>query len=159
MSLQAAEQELEGEPQPADDRALLKRLARACRSGAVAIEPDMNRLRHIHSPVLSQADGNQWLLGGLAVAGGLWWRLGWHWAAAAAPLWLLLYLGVGRRTIRRRLMQRIDRRLDDPLAWNMRGEFGGVGLHERSTDRRCAAPDEDWRSLARSLRRQTEALR
>lgn len=159
MSLQAAEQELEGEPQPADDRALLKRLARACRSGAVAIEPDMKRLRHIHSPVLSQADGNQWLLGGLAVAGGLWWRLGLHWAAAAAPLWLLLYLGVGRRTIRRRLMQRIDRRLDDPLAWNKLWEFGGVGLHDTFSGRRCAAPDEDWRSFARALSGQKEAPR
>jgi hypothetical protein len=49
------------EPAEGDDRALLKRLARACRGGTVAIEADPKRLAHIHSPVLGQADANQWL--------------------------------------------------------------------------------------------------
>ena len=61
----------EAEPRAADDRALLKNLARSCRGGRVTIEADLHRLRHIHSPVLSQADGNQWMIGSLAILGAL----------------------------------------------------------------------------------------
>ena len=137
------------EPAQGDDRALLKRLARACRSGAVAIEADPKRLRHIHSPVLSQAEGNQWLFSFLAVAAALWWSLDWSWAAAAAALWLAAYLLFGRRSLRRRMMMRIDRRLDDPAAWNKLWSFGGVTLRDEASGTRCAAPDEDWRGFAR----------
>jgi hypothetical protein len=139
------------EPAHGDDRALLKRLARACRSGAVAIEADPKRLRHIHSPVLSQADGNQWLFSFLAVAAALWWALDWRWAAAAGAVWLAAYLMVGRRALGRRLMMRIDRRLDDPSGWNKLWSFGGVTLRDEASGTRCAAPEEDWRGFARAL--------
>jgi hypothetical protein len=139
------------EPAAGDDRALLKRLARACRGGTVAIEADPKRLKHIHSPVLSQADANQWLYSLLAAVAALWWALDWRWAAGAALLWLAAYLAVGRRSLARRLMMRIDRRLDDPGAWNKLWSFGGVALREEASGRRCAAPDEDWRGFARLL--------
>jgi hypothetical protein len=144
---------ISGEPdrRASDDRALLKRLARSCRSGKVAIEADLVRLRHIHSPVLSQADGNQWLLGTMAVLGILWWAADWHWALIALPVCVLLYLRFGRPLVRRRLMGRVDRRLDDPAAWNKLWDFGGVALREEATGRRCAAPDQDWRNFARAL--------
>jgi hypothetical protein len=139
------------EPAHGDDRALLKRLARACRSGAVAIEADPKRLRHIHSPVLSQADGNQWLFSFLAVAAALWWALDWRLAAAAGAVWLAAYLTVGRRALGRRLMMRIDRRLDDPAGWNKLWSFGGVTLRDEASGTRCAAPEEDWRGFVRLL--------
>jgi hypothetical protein len=138
-------------PAPGDDRALLKQLARACRGGTVAIEADPKRLRHIHSPVLSQAEGNQWLFSFLAVAAALWWSLDWRWAVAAGAVWLAAYLTAGRRTLGRRLMMRIDRRLDDPAAWNKLWSFGGVTLRDEASGTRCAAPDEDWRGFARLL--------
>ncbi|HXV26206.1 MAG TPA: hypothetical protein VED46_18365 [Alphaproteobacteria bacterium] len=134
-----------------DDRALLKRLARACRSGVVSIEADMKRLQHIHSPVLSQADGNQWLLAMAVFLGGLWWAADWRWAAAAAPLSVAIYFTFGRRAIRRRLMNRVDLRLDDPAAWGKLWEFGGLVLREEASGRRCMASNEDWRDFARLL--------
>jgi hypothetical protein len=139
------------EPAPGDDRALLKRLAGACRSGAVEIEGNAKRLRHIHSPVLSQADGNQWLYSLIAAGAGLWWALDWRWAAAAALVWAIAYGSVGRRSLWRRLMRRIDRRLDDPAAWNALWSFGGIALRHRESGSRCAAPEGDWRGFARSL--------
>lgn len=141
----------EPEPRPSDDRALLKRLARGCRSGSVAIEADPHRLRHIHSPVLSQADGNQWLIGAVAILGALWWAADWRWALLALPACILLYVRFGRPLIRRRMMRRVDLRLDDPTAWNTLWEFGGLVLRDDDTGRRCAAPDQDWRSFARAL--------
>lgn len=140
-------------PRQGDDRALLKRLARACRTGAVAIETDMKRLQHIHSPVLSQADGNQWFIAVAALVGGLWWWRDWPWAAAALALGVAVYATVGRRDIRRRLMRRVNDRLDDPLAWSKLWEFGGVALREAATGLRCSAPEEDWRSFVRSIRK------
>ena len=139
------------EPPAGDDHALLGRLARACRSGTVAIEADPKRLGHIHSPVLSQADANQWLYSQLAAGAALWWALDWRWAVGAAALWLAAFLSVGRRSLARRLMMRIDRRLDDPGAWNKLWSFGGVALREEASGRRCAAPDEDWRGFVRLL--------
>ena len=144
------------QPAEGDDRALLKRIARACRGGTVAIEADPRRLAHIHSPVLSQADGNQWLYSLIAVGAALWWALDWRWAAIAALAWLAAYLAVGRRRLARRLMLRIERRLDDPAAWNALWSFGGIALADRETGRRCAAPEEDWRGFARSVRQEQE---
>ncbi len=141
----------EMQPILGDDRALLKRLARACRSGAVSIEADMNRLQHIHSPVLSQADGNQWLLAMAALLGGLWWAADWRWAMAAVAPCVAIYVTFGHRAIRRRLMIRVDLRLDDPAAWGKLWEFGGLELREEASGRRCAAPEEDWRGFARLL--------
>jgi hypothetical protein len=144
------------QPAEGDDRALLKRLARACRGGTVAIEADPRHLAHIHSPVLSQADGNQWLYSLVAVGAALWWALDWRWAAGAALAWLAAYLAVGRRRLARRLMLRIERRLDDPAAWNALWSFGGIALADRESGRRCAAPEEDWRGFARSVRQEQE---
>ena len=135
-----------------DDRALLKRLAKACRTGEVAIEADAKRLQHVHSPVLSQADGNQWMLAIAAVLGALWWALGLLWAAGALPVGVAIYTTIGRRTILRRLMRRVDYRLDDPAVWSKLWDFGGVTLREESTGRRCTAPEEDWRDFVRSMR-------
>lgn len=142
------------EPGRGDDRALLKVLARACRTGAVALEADAKRLQHVHSPVLSQADGNQWLLAIAAVIGALWWAFDWRWAVGALPLAVAVYVTAGRRAIRRRLIRRVDHRLDDPLAWSKLWSFGGVALREEATGRRCAAPEQDWRGFVRSMRKE-----
>jgi catechol 2,3-dioxygenase-like lactoylglutathione lyase family enzyme len=147
------------QPAQGDDRALLRRLARACRSGAVEVEADAKHLGHIHSPVLSQADGNQWLYSLIAVGAALWWALGWRWAAVAAILWFAAYLTIGRRALGRRLMRRIDRLLDDPAAWNTLWSFGGVTLRDGASDTRCAAPEEDWRGFVRSLQNEKETQR
>ena len=90
-----------------DDRALLKVLARACRSGVVAIEGDCVRLQHIHSPVMSQADGNQWVLAIGAVFGLIWWFLSLRWALGVLPIGIVLYWTIGRKAIWRRLMRRV----------------------------------------------------
>ncbi|MGH7187299.1 MAG: hypothetical protein ACREIB_13600, partial [Pseudomonadota bacterium] len=134
-----------------DDRALLKLLARACRSGAVAIEADARHLQHIHSPVLSQADGNQWLITIAVAVGALWWWQDWRWALGALALGAAVYAMAGRRVILRRLMRRVDGRLDDPAAWSKLWDFGGVALREDATGLRCTAPAEDWRGFVRSL--------
>jgi len=145
------------EPERRDDRALLKLLARACRSGVVDIEADSVRLRHVHSPVLSQADGNQWVLAIAAVFGLIWWGSSLRWALGALPAGIALYWTVGRKTIWRRLMRRVDDRLDDPTAWNKLWDFGGLALREGATGRRCSAPDEDWRGFVRSMQQKVEA--
>jgi hypothetical protein len=111
----------------------------------------MKRLQHIHSPVLSQADGNQWLLAMAALLGGLWWMADWRWAVAAVPLCAAIYVTLGHRAIRRRLMNRVDLRLDDPSSWCKLWEFGGLVLREQRSGRRCAAPEEDWRDFVRLL--------
>ena len=144
------------EPDRRDDRALLKLLARACRSGVVAIEGDAVRLQHIHSPVMSQADGNQWVLAIGAVFGLVWWAFSLRWALGTLPLGIVLYWTIGRKTIWRRLMRRVDDRLDDPLAWNKLWEFGGLALREDATGRRCAAPDDDWRRFVQSMQQKLE---
>ena len=140
------------EPERRDDRALLKLLARAYRSGKVAIEADSVRLQHVHSPVLSQADGNRWVLAIAAVFGLIWWMQSLRWALGVLPIGIALYWTVGRKAIRRRLMQRVDDRLDDPIAWNKLWNFGGLALWEGTTGRRCAAPDDDWRGFVRGMR-------
>ena len=131
-----------------DDRAALRRLARACRSGAVEIRADFKRLQHVHSPVLSQADGNQWLLGLAAALGALWWTLGWGWALGGLPAAVALYATLGRRAVRTRLMRRVERRLDDPESWGKLWNFGGVTLIDPLSGRSCVAPEGDWRSIA-----------
>lgn len=133
------------------DRELAGRLARAYRTGTVAIVADMKRLQHIHSPVLSQADGNQWLLAIALILAGAWWKLGWVSAAAGLVPGVAVYATVGQRTIRRRMLARIGRRLDDAAAWRKLWEFGGIVLEEGSTGRRCAAPEGDWRAFVRGL--------
>lgn len=144
------------EPSSGGDRALLKRLARACRDGKVAIEADPKRLQHIHSPVLSQADGNRWLLTILATIAALWWTFDWRWAIAALPLGAAVYLTFGRRAVHRRLMFRVGRRLDDPAGWDKLWSFGGIALREQDSGRRCAAPMEDWRGFVRLLANEME---
>ena len=109
---------------------------------------DFKRLQHIHSPVLSQADGNQLLLGNAAALGALCWAAGWIWLLAALPIAAAAYVTLGRRMVRRRLMHRVDRRLDDPAAWQKLWNFGGITLIDRNSGTTCVAPDGDWRSLA-----------
>ena len=143
-------------PDRRDDRALLKLLARACRSGVIAIEADSVRLQHVHSPVWSQADGNQWVLAIAAVFGFVWWAFSLRWALGVLPIGIALYWTIGRKTIWRRLMRRVDDRLDDPAAWNKLWEFGGLTLREDATGRRCAAPDEDWRRFVQNMQQKVE---
>ena len=134
-----------------DDREFARRLALAWRMGRVAIVPDMHRLQHIHSPVLSQADGNQWLVGIAVVLGVVWWKLGWVWAGVGLVPAGVLYAILGRRSIRQRMLTRIGSQMENPPAWNKLWEFGGLALEEKATGRRCAAPDGDWRSFASAL--------
>ncbi|MGH6969361.1 MAG: hypothetical protein ACREEN_09695 [Stellaceae bacterium] len=117
----------------------------------IALRFDYKKLTHLDSPVGSEADGNIWAYGGLALTVAAWWFRGWHVAFAAAVASVLIYFTVGRLYMHRRIRRRIEgKALADLGLWRKLWKFGGVVLVPSAGDE-CAAPQGNWMALVRNL--------
>jgi hypothetical protein len=115
---------------------------------------DPRPLSHIDSPVASEADGNIWIYGTVAVARALLLRRGAVPALAAATAGLVLYLSLGRAYVRRCIERRVR---EEALAsgetsrWLWR--FPGLPLAApgRPGGADCASPGGNWMEFVRTL--------
>jgi len=126
---------------------LLQQLRRMCEEGAVKIELDEKRLRHIDSPVVCEPDSTRWIYGALVVGGVVWWFAGMTYGIIALAVGAVLYATVGRSHVRRRLDKRVrEIALRDTTVWRKLWRFGGVTLvrADGNEPARCAAPQQNW---------------
>ena len=130
---------------------LFSALNRLCAGGKITLRLDYKKLTHLDSPVGSEADGNIWAYGGLAVAIAAWWFRGWQVAVGVAVVGLLIYFTLGRWYMHRRIRRCVeDKALADLTQWRRLWKFGGVALVP-SAGAECAAPQGNWMALVRSL--------
>ena len=130
---------------------LFTALRRLHADGKLALRLDYKKLSHMDSPVGSEADGNIWAYGGLALTVGAWWFRGWQVATAVAIAGVLAYFTVGRMYMHRRIRRRVeDKALAELALWRKLWTFGGVALVPSAGDE-CAAPQGNWMALVRSL--------
>ena len=130
---------------------LFSMLRRLRDEGKVALRLDFKKLTHLDSPVGSEADGNIWAYGGLALAIAAWWFRGWQAAVGVAVAGVLIYFTVGRWYMHRRIRRRVeDKALADLALWRKLWKFGGVALVPHAGEE-CAAPQGNWMALVRNL--------
>jgi hypothetical protein len=126
-------------------------LRRLHADGKLELRLDYKKLSHIDSPVGSEADGNIWAYGGLALAIAAWWFRGWQVAVGVAIVGVLAYFTLGRIYMHRRIRRRVeDKALLELAQWRRLWKFGGVALVPSAGDA-CAAPQGNWMALVRSL--------
>ncbi|MDE2228263.1 MAG: hypothetical protein KGL11_04385 [Alphaproteobacteria bacterium] len=130
--------------EPADR--LFAALRRLCADGTLSLRIDYSKLSHLDSPVGSEADGNIWAYGGLALTITAWWFHRWQAAAGIAVASVIAYFTLGRLYMRRRIRRRVeDKALGDIALWRRLRKFGGVALVP-SVGEECAAPQgTGWR--------------
>jgi hypothetical protein len=142
----------EASPETADG--LLARLRRLDRDGRIEIVIDPRQLDHIDSPVASEADGNIWIYGSVAVAGALLiWR-GVVPALVALAIGVALYLSVGRAYVHRRIERRVrEKAMASAETWRQVWRFPGLTLaaKDRPDIADCASPDGNWMAFVRAL--------
>jgi hypothetical protein len=130
---------------------LFSMLRRLRDEGKVALRLDFKKLTHLDSPVGSEADGNIWAYGGLALAIAAWWFRGWQAAVGVAVAGVLIYFTFGRWYMHRRIRRRVeDKALADLALWRKLWKFGGVALVPHAGEE-CAAPQGNWMALVRNL--------
>lgn len=130
---------------------LFTALRRLHAAGKVSLRLDYKELTHLDSPVGSEADGNIWAYGGLALTAATWWFRGWPPAASVAVAGILIYFTFGRWYMHRRIRRRVeDKALADLALWRKLWKFGGVALVS-DTGEKCAAPHGNWMALVRNL--------
>ncbi len=130
---------------------LFATLGRAIRTGQISLRFNYKKLAEMDSPVGSEADGNIWAYGGIALALGVLWFAGWQAAAAFAVLGIAAYLTLGRAYIHRRIRRRVeDKALAQLELWRKLWRFGGVALAPTGGNE-CAAPQGNWMALIRTL--------
>ncbi len=135
-----------------DAGTLFAALGRLARAGQISMRLDYKKLGQMDSPVGSEADGNVWAYGGVALALGVLWFAGWQAAAAVAVVGLAAYLTLGRAYIHRRIQRRVeDQALAQLELWRKLWRFGGVTLVLPSGED-CAAPAGNWMALIRRIR-------
>lgn len=133
---------------------LLAALRRLEREGRLELRIDPRPLRHIDSPVASEADGNIWIYAALAIAGVLLLWRGLIAALAALVLGFALYFTVGRVYVNRRIERRVrDETLDSLDRWRKLWRFRGLTLvaKDRPDLADCASPDGNWMAFVRAL--------
>jgi len=138
---------------PPDETAekLFTALNRLRTDGKISLRFNYKKLTHIDSPVGSEADGNIWAYGGLALAIAAWWFRGWQVAVGVAVAGVLIYFTLGRWYMHRRIRRRVeDKALADLTQWRRLWKFGGVALVPSAGDE-CAAPQGNWMALVRTL--------
>jgi hypothetical protein len=119
--------------------------------GKVSLRLDYKKLAHLDSPVGSEADGNIWAYGGLALTIAVWWFRGWQIAVAVAIVGVFAYFTLGRWYMHHRIRHRVeDKALVQLDIWRRLWKFGGVALVP-SVGEECAAPQGNWMALVRSL--------
>ncbi|MBU6508401.1 MAG: hypothetical protein KGQ82_12980 [Alphaproteobacteria bacterium] len=130
---------------------LFSALHRLCTDGKLLLRLDYKKLTHLDSPVGSEADGNIWAYGGLALVVAAWWFGGWQVAVGVAIAGVLIYFTLGRWYMHRRIRRRVeDKALADLALWRKLWKFGGVTLVS-DTGEKCAAPHGNWMALVRNL--------
>ncbi len=130
---------------------LFAALHRLRAGGRVTLRLDYKKLSHLDSPVGSEADGNIWAYGGLALTVAAWWFGGWRVAAGVAVAGVIAYFTLGKLYMHRRIRRRVeDKALVDLALWRKLWRFGGVTL-VASAGEECAAPQGNWMALVRSL--------
>lgn len=133
---------------------LLAVLRRLDREGRLEIRIDPGPLGHIDSPVASEADGNIWVYGFIALAMGL---LLWRGVVPALLLLaagVVVYLTLGRAYVYRRIERRVrDKALISLETWRKLWRFPGVTLaaKDRPGIASCASPEGNWMAFVRSL--------
>ena len=138
---------------PAEETAekLFAALNRLRTDGKIALRLDYKKLTQLDSPVGSEADGNIWAYGGLALAIVAWWFRGWQVAVGVAVAGVLIYFTLGRWYMHRRIRRRVeDKALVDLTQWRRLWNFGGVALVPGAGEE-CAAPQGNWMALVRNL--------
>ncbi len=134
--------------------ALLAALRRLAAEGRVELLIDPRPLGHIDSPVASEADGNIWVYGVIALAGLLLWWRGLVPALAAGATGIVLYLTVGRLYVHRRIKRRVrEKALISLETWRKLWRFPGLTLvaRDRPDPAPCASPDGNWMAFIRAL--------
>jgi len=135
-----------------DAEALFAALGRLARAGQISLRFDYKRLGHMDSPVGSEADGNLWAYGGVALALVALALAGWQAAVAIAAVGIAAYLTLGRAYIHRRIRHRVENQALASLElWRKLWRFGGVTLVLPGGED-CAAPAGNWMALVRRLR-------
>ena len=130
---------------------LFTALRRLHADGTLALRLDYKKLSQMDSPVGSEADGNIWAYGGLALTIAAWWFRGWLVAVGVAVIGVLAYFTLGRLYMHRRIRRRVeDKALLEFALWRQLWKFGGVAL-TASAGEDCAAPQGNWMALVRSL--------
>jgi hypothetical protein len=137
-------------PEPTAEQ-LFTALRRLHADGKLALRLDYKKLSQMDSPVGSEADGNIWAYGGLALTIAAWWFRGWPVAVGVAVIGVLAYFTLGRLYMHRRIRRRVeDKALLEFALWRQLWKFGGVAL-TASAGEDCAAPQGNWMALVRSL--------
>lgn len=135
-----------------DAETMFAALGRLARAGQISMRLDYKKLGQMDSPVGSEADGNVWAYGGVALALAALWFAGWQAAAALAVLGIAAYLTLGRAYIHRRIRRRVENQALAQLElWRKLWRFGGVTLVLPSGED-CAAPAGNWMALIRRIR-------
>lgn len=147
----------DGDPSPAPGdsaEALLAALRRLDGEGRLEIRIEPRHLGHIDSPVASEADGNIWVYGCLAVACALFLWRGILPGLVGLGLGVAVYFTLGRAYIHRRIERRVrEKALESLETWRRLWRFRGLTL--RARDRPglvdCASPDGNWMAFVRAL--------
>ena len=130
---------------------LFAALRRLRADGKLTLRLDYKKLSHLDSPVGSEADGNIWAYGGLALTVAAWWFRGWKIAVAIAVVGVFAYFTIGKLYMHRRIRRRVeDKALAELALWRRLWKFGGVALVPSVGDE-CAAPQGNWMALVRGL--------
>lgn len=146
---------------PESAEALHATLRKLIADGRVVLRIDARPLGHIDSPVASEADGNRWIYGAIALAAAVWLWRGPVPALAALAAGIVLYLGLGRAYVRRRIERRArDEGLASVDIWRRLWRFPGLTLTvpERPGLGPCASPDGNWMGFVRALVRHPDSL-
>ncbi|MGO8918310.1 MAG: hypothetical protein ACLQJR_20615 [Stellaceae bacterium] len=141
-------------PPPESAETLLAALRRLDDEGRLEIRIEPRHLTHIDSPVASEADGNIWIYGFLALAVGLaLWR-GLVPGLAMLGLGIAVYLTLGRAYMHRRIERRVrEKALASVETWRKLWRFRGLTLtaKDRPGLADCASPDGNWMAFIRAL--------
>jgi hypothetical protein len=143
------------EPAPETAEALLAMLCRLEDEGRLRLRIEPSLLTHIDSPVASEADGNIWVYGALAVAAVLWLWRGAVPGLLAFAVGLLVYFTLGRAYMHRRIERRVrEQALGSIESWRRLWRFRGLTLSaaDRPGLAECASPDGNWMAFVRALR-------
>jgi hypothetical protein len=135
---------------PPEAAELLAALRRLVGERKIDIDVDPRRLNHIDSPVASEADGNVWVYGAVAIAALLLWWKGPVPAVAVIAVGALLYLTLGRAYVHRRIERRVrEKALNNLDVWRKLWRFPGLRLKATGTAE-CLSPDGNWMAFVRT---------
>lgn len=139
---------------PESAEAMLAALRRLDGEGRLEIRIDPRQLAHIDSPVASEADGNIWVYGGLALAATLFLWRGLIPGLAGLGLGVAVYFTLGRAYMHRRIERRVrEKALVSLETWRKLWRFRGLTLaaKDRPGLADCASPDGNWMAFVRAL--------